>query len=76
MIPRVTDPTLIDTGALLAVANPRDPFHQRAVKLGRRHLSRGGRWVGTTLVLAELHGHLLQRRGAETARAHLCPLAR
>jgi predicted nucleic acid-binding protein len=74
VIPRVTDPTLIDTGALLAVANPRDQFHERAVALGRRYLSQGGRWVGTTLVLAELHGHLLQRRGAETARAHLARL--
>jgi hypothetical protein len=62
---------LIDTGALLAVANPRDQYHQRTVTMGRRFLSSGGRWIGTTLVLAELHGHLLQRRGHETARAHL-----
>jgi predicted nucleic acid-binding protein len=62
---------LIDTGALLAVANPRDQYHQRAVTIGRRFLSAGGRWTGTTLVLAELHGHLLQRRGHETARRHL-----
>jgi uncharacterized protein len=62
---------LIDTGALLAVANPRDQYHPRAVAIGRRFLSQGGRWVGTTLVLSELHGHLLQRRGPDTARAHL-----
>lgn len=68
------NPTLIDTGALLAVANPRDQFHQRAVALGRRYLSQGGRWLGTTLVLAELHGHLLQRRGGEAARMHLARL--
>lgn len=62
---------LIDTSALLAVANPRDRHHEEAVAIGRRFLSSGGRWVGTTLVLAELHGHLLQRRGHETARAHV-----
>jgi len=62
------DQALIDTGALLAIANPRDQYHERAVATGRRFLSQGGRWVGTTLVLAELHGHLLQRRGPSTAR--------
>jgi len=62
---------LIDTGALLAVANPRDQYHAEAVAVGRRFLAAGGRWVGTTLVLAELHGHLLQRRGHEAARAHV-----
>ena len=67
----MSDRTLVDTGALLAVANPRDQYHERAVALGRRFLAQGGRWVGTTLVLAELHGHLLQRRDAETARSHL-----
>jgi predicted nucleic acid-binding protein len=67
----MTDRTLVDTGALLAVANPRDQYHERAVTLGRRFLAQGGRWVGTTLVLAELHGHLLQRRGAATADVHL-----
>jgi uncharacterized protein len=67
----MTGRTLVDTGALLAVANPRDQYHELAVDLGRRFLSQGGRWVGTSLVLSELHGHLLQRRDAETARAHL-----
>ena len=67
----MTDRALIDTGALLAVANPRDQYHGDAVAIGRRFLSGGGRWVGTTLVLAELHGHLLQRRDPETARSHL-----
>ena len=64
-------PVLIDTGALLAVANPRDQYHDEAVAIGRRFLAAGGRWIGTTLVLAELHGHLLHRRGHETARAHV-----
>jgi uncharacterized protein len=63
--------TLIDTSALLAVASPRDQHHDEAVAIGRRFLSRGGRWVGTTFVLAELHGHLLYRRGREVAREHL-----
>lgn len=59
---------LVDTGALLAIASPRDQYHAAAVAIGRRHLAGGGRWVGTTLVLGELHGHLLHRRGAELAR--------
>ena len=62
---------LIDTGALLAVANPRDQYHEEAVAVGRQFLEAGGRWVGTPLVLAEFHGHLLQRRGHEAAHAHL-----
>jgi len=64
-------PALIDTSALLAVANPRDQYHDEAISIGRRHLAAGGRWVGTTLVLSEFHGHLLQLRGSEMARSHL-----
>jgi predicted nucleic acid-binding protein len=67
----MTDRALVDTGALLAVANPRDQYHAEAVAIGRRFLAAGGRWVGTVLVLGELHGHLLQRRGPEVARAHV-----
>jgi predicted nucleic acid-binding protein len=62
---------LVDTSALLAVAHPRDQHHADAVAIGRRFLSRGGRWIGTTLVLAELHGHLLRSRGPAVARQHL-----
>lgn len=62
---------LIDTSALLAIANPRDQYHDEAVSIGRRHLAGGGRWTGTTLVLAEFHGHLLRLSGSETARSHL-----
>lgn len=58
----------IDTSALLALANPRDQYHDRAVRLASRFASEGGRWIGTALVLAELHGHLLHRRGPEPAR--------
>jgi uncharacterized protein len=70
----VTSRVLIDTGALLALASPRDQYHSRAVELGRRFLAGGGRWVGTTLVLAEFHGHLLHRLGGERARALLTQL--
>lgn len=52
----------IDTGALLALASPRDQYHVRAVATSREFLARGGRWTGSVLVLAELHGHLLRWR--------------
>lgn len=65
---------LVDTGALLALANPRDQYHADAVAVSRRHLTGGGRLVGTVLVLAELHGHLLHRRGPELAREMLADL--
>jgi hypothetical protein len=58
----------IDTGALLALANGTDQYHGRAVSSARKFLARGGRWTGTVLVLAELHGHLLRLRGPESAR--------
>ncbi len=58
----------IDTGALLALANPRDQYHSLAVATAREFVKRGGRWVGTILVLAELHGHLLRWRGPAVAR--------
>lgn len=67
---------LIDTGALLALASPRDQYHKEAVRIARRFAKKGGRWVGSVLVLAELHGHLLHRRGAATARDHLTALLR
>ena len=56
--PRAT----IDTGALLALASPRDQYHSQAVRIARAHLAKGGRWIGSVLVLAELHGHLLRWR--------------
>lgn len=65
---------LVDTSALLAVANPRDQYHGQAVAAARRHLAAGGRFVGSTLVLGELHGHLLQRRGPRPARTVLSAL--
>ncbi len=58
----------IDTGALLALASSRDQYHSRAVATEKRLRSSGGRWVGSTLVLGELHGHLLRRIEPNTAR--------
>jgi len=52
----------IDTGALLALASPRDQYHARALATAQTHLGLGGRWVGSVLVLAELHEHLLRWR--------------
>ena len=58
----------VDTGALLALASSRDQYHDRAVDIEGRFRRAGGRWVGTVLVLAELHGHLLRRVDPVTAR--------
>lgn len=58
----------VDTGALLALASSRDQYHDRAVDIEDRFRRAGGRWVGTVLVLAELHGHLLHRVDPVTAR--------
>lgn len=70
----MTDRALIDTGALLAIANPRDQYHERAVALGRAFLGGGGRWTGTTMILAEFHGHLVQRRDPRTASSLIASL--
>jgi predicted nucleic acid-binding protein len=59
----------VDTSALLALVAPRDQHHARAVRIAREHVQRGGRFVGSVLVLAELHGHLLRWRGAPEAHA-------
>ena len=61
----------VDTGALVALANPRDQYPDAARRAARGFLDRGGRFVGTTLVLAELHGHLLRRMPAGAAAAVL-----
>jgi predicted nucleic acid-binding protein len=52
----------------LALASSRDQYHDRAVDIESRFRSAGGRWVGSVLVLAELHGHLLRRRDAVMAQ--------
>jgi predicted nucleic acid-binding protein len=65
---------VVDTSALLALANPRDQYHTHAVDLAGRFVTGGGRWLGTPLVLGELHTHLLYRRGAGPARAVVAAL--
>jgi hypothetical protein len=65
---------LVDTGALLALAAPRDQYHEQAVAVLQDFLARGGRLTGTTMVLGELHVLLLQRRGPGPARAVLTAL--
>jgi uncharacterized protein len=67
----VSGTVCVDTSALLAVANPRDQYHASAVAVARKHLGAGGRFIGSVLVLGELHGHLLQRRGSAQARGVL-----
>jgi len=59
---------LVDTSSLLALSRSGDQYHQSAVRLARRHLGSGGRFVGTTLILSELYSHLLYLRGARDAR--------
>ncbi|MDP3909214.1 MAG: PIN domain-containing protein [Gemmatimonadales bacterium] len=54
--------------------HPRDQNHAAAVAIGRRFLARQGRWVGTTLVLGELHTLLRRARGGELARRHVAQL--
>ena len=67
MTPPITR-AAIDTGALLALASSRDQYHARAREIAERHRRLGGRWVGSALVLGELHGHLLRRTDPRTAR--------
>lgn len=64
----------VDTGALLAIASTRDQHHQRALAIEERFRHSGGRWIGTTLVLGELHGYLLHRVGRVVARRVLAGL--
>jgi predicted nucleic acid-binding protein len=65
---------LIDTGALIALARANDQYHARAVGIARRFLSTGGRFLGTTLVLSELHSHMLFGRGPAAARTTVAKL--
>jgi len=64
----------VDTGALVALAGTRDQYHARARDIAQRHLAAGGSWLGTTLILAELHGLLLKRAGPEAARRTVAAL--
>ena len=67
---------VVDTSALLALANPRDQYHDVARETAHRFLAGGGRWLGTPLVLGELHTHLLYRRGPAPARGVIGALLR
>ncbi|MFI5243704.1 MAG: type II toxin-antitoxin system VapC family toxin [Gemmatimonadales bacterium] len=58
----------VDTSALLALASSRDQYHKRALAADAAFRRRGGKWVGTTLVLAELHGHLIRHLEPQAAR--------
>ena len=59
---------LADTSALLGVAMGKDQFHEQAVSIGRRFVGGGGRLVGTTMILGELHNLVMVRAGPATAR--------
>lgn len=64
----------LDTGALLALASPRDQYHEQALKTESQVRSAGGRWVSHALVLAEFHGHLLRRTEPVRARIVIAAL--
>lgn len=59
---------VVDTGALLAIASSRDQYHERARHTLHAIQKAGTRQVGHSLVLAELHGHLLRRLDPASAR--------
>ena len=65
---------LVDTAALLALSRRKDQHHGRAVDIAERHIGAGGQFVGTTLILAEFHAHLLYLRGAAEARVAVSAL--
>ncbi len=66
---KIASSVLIDTSALLALANPRDQYHARAVVIARRTVESGSRFVGTVLILAEFQAHFLYLSGPARARA-------
>ncbi len=63
------DRVFADTSGLLALAHRQDQYHTRAVLFARKFVQGGGRFVVTPLILAELQGLLLYRRGSDTARS-------
>ena len=65
---------LADTSALLALAARDDQFHERAHQVAAAFIAAGGRFVGTALILAELHALLVRRAEPMAARAGLAAL--
>ena len=65
---------LVDTGALLALSRRKDQHHTRAIDIAERHVGGGGQFIGTTLILAEFHSHLLYLRGSTEARVAVSAL--
>ena len=59
---------LVDTSALLALANTRDQYHVRAGRAAQAHRRNGGRFISTLAVLVEFQTHLLYLRGPAAAR--------
>jgi hypothetical protein len=55
---------LIDTSTLLALSRRQDRYHARAAEIADRHLGAGGQFVGTTLILAEVHAPVVPARVA------------
>ena len=68
------EPLRADRPSLIALSRRKDQHHARAVDIAERHLGSGGQFVGTTLILAEFHSHLLYLRGAAEARAAVSAL--
>ena len=66
---KIASSVLIDTSALLALANPRDQYHMRAVAIAKRLVESGSRLIGTVLILAEFQAHFLYLMGPARARA-------
>ena len=65
---------LVDASALIALAVRRDQWHARATSIARSNAASGVRYIGTPLILAEFHAHLLYARGPVESRefvAHL-----
>jgi uncharacterized protein len=65
-----------DTGALLALASTRDQYHAKARRTAEALAQAGTRLVGHTLVLGELHGHLLRHTSPAAARQLVSGLLR
>ncbi len=66
---KIASSVLIDTSALLALANPRDQYHTRAVAIAKRLVGSGSRLIGTVLILPEFQAHFLYLMGPARARA-------